>query len=117
MDYLFKLHTFTGDGNSCNLMALIMRTKIVIGFAVLALGVLSVSVHRHVKGNENPFLDANVEALARIEGLSSGRYMTVGCGGYNFAQWKTYCCPNSDYNNCPDRGTCSVDEQYIFGCL
>lgn len=70
------------------------------------------------KNNLDDFFNANIEALARTESNTrSGRFMTVGCGGYGFHQWKTYCCPNSNYSNCPQSGwTCTLDPQYIFGC-
>ena len=78
------------------------------------------SIYVYVANNDSDSLfEANIEALAQTEANNSpGRFMTVGCGGYAFHQWKTYCCPNSSYSNCPaSEGTCHVDPQYILGCL
>ena len=61
------------------------------------------------------FMQANVEALTSGESAYlKGRWRTVGCGSYNFSDWKTYCCPHQYYQNCPSRGNCNSTT--IFGC-
>lgn len=53
-------------------------------------------------------VERNVEALSRDENSSvKGRWKTVACYTDNFSDWRTYCCPNDDYDNCAGRvGTC-----------
>ena len=61
------------------------------------------------------FMIANVEALTSEETTYlKGRWRTVGCGSYNFSDWKTYCCPHEYFQNCPNRGTCNSTP--IIGC-
>lgn len=96
---------------------IVMRT---ICFMITATIITISSIYVYVANYDSDSLfDANIEALAQTEANNSpGRFMTVGCGGYAFHQWETYCCPNSSYSNCPaSGGTCYVDPQYIFGCL
>ena len=65
--------------------------------------------------NRGIWLMENVEALTSGEtAYLKGRWRTVGCGSYNFSDWKTYCCPHQYYQNCPNRGNCNSTT--IFGC-
>lgn len=96
---------------------IIMKTiYFILAATIITIASICVSV---TNMDSDSLFEANIEALAQTEANNhSGRFMTVGCGGYGFHQWKTYCCPNSSYSNCPaSGGTCSVDPQYIFGCL
>lgn len=60
-------------------------------------------------------MKANLEALSNSEeNRPIGRWKTVGCGGISFDKWKTYCCPNEYYDNCPNKGNCNSSP--IHGC-
>ena len=60
------------------------------------------------------YADDNLGALTGQDEKPHGRYRTVGCGGTAFNYWKNYCCPNQNYDNCPDAGNCS--SSLIIGC-
>lgn len=87
--------------------------KIIISLAVVVMSTATfVSVNSNSKLNKQ--FEANLDALAQSEITNTGRWRTVGCGSYSFYDWKTYCCPNSYYNNCPGHGDCY--STVIFGC-
>lgn len=95
-----------------------MNNKTILFAAGVVLLAASVFTFMSVNRTNDPrddLFEANVEALARNEtNWPKGRWRTVGCGGYGFHQWKTYCCPSDIYDNCPGPGTCTSD--VIFGC-
>lgn len=88
-------------------MKLSKKFIVVIAFAAIAALVLSTQTF-----SKKDFATRNVEALAQPE-PGVGRWRTVGCGGYGFGNWMPYCCPTSDYNNCPRPGYCGLT---VYGC-
>ena len=95
-----------------------MKNKFVLsaaGAVLLAASVTTFVCTNKSNDSMDDLFKANVEALARSESYwPKGRWRTVGCGGYGFHQWETYCCPSDIYDNCPGPGTCTSD--VIFGC-
>ena len=87
--------------------------KILLSFAVLAVSAAAI-ITVNVNNSMDEQFEANVEALAGGEDPTHGRWRTVGCGSYSFSDWKTYCCPSSEWNNCPGLGDCTAS--VIFGC-
>ena len=61
------------------------------------------------------FMKVNIEALTSNQTeFLKGRWRTVGCGSYNFSDWKTYCCPHDFFQNCPNKGACK--SATVYGC-
>lgn len=60
--------------------------------------------------NGNVLIRENAEALSASEGAAGstkGRWKTVACYGYNYSDWRTFCCPSDYWDNCNGRiGTC-----------
>lgn len=94
-----------------------MKKKITISIiVVIAMLCVTTIVYSQIRNpKDNDFNDRNIEALTLGEpSRPHGRWRTVGCGSYAFIDWKTYCCPNSTYDNCPSYGTCKKSS--IYGC-
>ena len=64
-------------------------------------------------GINDPVDTRNCDTILEDE-QKGGRWRTVGCGSYAFIDWRTYCCPSSEYDNCPGPGDCT--KNVIYGC-
>lgn len=67
----------------------------------------------HQQSQLDPAFLENLEAITQSENSSIGRWRTVGCGSYSMHDWTPYCCPESEWNNCPSKGNCN---QTVYGC-
>ena len=72
-----------------------------ICFACVSLCFLTIGIAFLFWFKKNYFIIENIESLSTAESEYHGRWRTVGCGSYLFEDWKTCCCPNLDYDNCP----------------
>jgi len=93
-----------------------MKKTIILACAALVMSAAAVVGYKVYQGHQiTDLMKANLEALSSPESdRPIGRWRTVGCGGVNFEKWRTYCCPNEYYDNCPNKGTCN--ETPIHGC-
>lgn len=90
------------------------RTILIIATVGMLVAAFSAFLYVRNGNSLDDLMESNIEALAQYEGDYRGRWRTVGCGGYRFDQWKTYCCPDAYYDNCPGRGDCY--STVIYGC-